>query len=253
MEARTRGSMSGDSCLVTRLERFIELTEREAALVARMEETEKPLSSGQTIVNAGDTSNGIFVLKYGWAIVRSQSVRGRSHILRIYLPGEVIGLGELGPDRAPHSIMMQTDGVVCPFPREGLSEMLRETPRLAALLNALSSLDQIALRDQCTALGLMTAEDRLIQFLLQLRARLNVANVGMGNRFHLPFSQAEISEAVGMTPVYVNKLLRKMVSQGRVEIDRPYIRLLDREGMESQVGFRNRFDAIDKTWFPKAA
>ena len=245
--------MAGDSCLVTRLERFIALTEREAECVSQMEETERALSAGQTIVNAGERSNGVYVLKYGWAIVRSQSVRGRSSILRIYLPGEVIGLGELGPKRAPHSIMMQTDGTICPFPREGLARMYAELPRLAALLSALSSQDQIALRDQCSALGLMTAEDRLIHFLLQLRARLSVANVGMGNRFHLPFSQAEISEAVGMTPVYVNKLLRKMLQQGRIEVDRPYIRLLDREAMESQVGFHDRFDTIDQSWFPEAA
>ena len=245
--------MSAESCLVTRLERFIDLSQAEADYVARMEDTERSLSAGQTIINAGDKSTGVFVLKYGWAIVRSQSVRGRSHILRIYLPGEVIGLGELGPSRAPHSIMMQTDGTVCPFPHSGLRELYSGLPRLAALMTSLSSQDQIALRDQCSALGLMTAEDRLIHFLLQLRARLNVANVGMGNRFHLPFSQAEISEAVGMTPVYVNKLLRKMISAGRIEIDRPYVRLLDREAMESQVGFKDRFDSVDQTWFPDAA
>ena len=239
------------SCLVSRIERYIELTEAERAFLARMEEDERPLRAGQTIVNQGSDTDGIFVLKYGWAIVRSQSVRGRSAILRIYLPGEVIGLGELGPPSAPHSIQMQTDGMICPFPRGGLAELMRELPRLSALLTGLSSLDQIALRDQCAALGLMTAEDRLIQFLLQLRARLAVADVGLGNRFHLPFSQAEIGEAVGMTSVYVNKLLRKLSDEGRLKIERPYIRLLDPEGMRTQVGFTDRFTSLDQRWFPQ--
>ena len=241
-----------DSCLVSRLQRYVELTGPERSFLSSMEEEERKLRAGQTIVNQGSNTDGVFVLKYGWAIVRSQSVRGRSSILRIYLPGEVIGLGELGPASAPHTILMQTDGTVCPFPRDGMARLMREQPRLSALLTGLSSLDQIALRDQCAALGLMTAEDRLIQFLLQLRARIAVADVGLGNRFHLPFSQAEIGEAVGMTSVYVNKLLRKLSDEGRLRVERPYVRLLDREGMETQVAFNDRFSGIDQSWFPAA-
>lgn len=245
--------MSGESCLVTRLGRYVDLTQGERAFLARMEETERRLGARQVILNRGQRTDGLHVLKQGWAIVRSRSVRGRSHILRIYLPGEVIGLGELGMERAPHTISMHTEGVVCPFPREGLAELMDRVPRLSALLHALSSLDQIALRDQCAALGLMTAEDRLIQWLLQLHARLSVANEGMGDRFRLPFSQAEIGEAVGMTPVYVNKLLRKLSAEGRIQVERPYMRLLDRVGMENQIAFRNPFAALDHSWFPEAA
>lgn len=245
--------MSGESCLVTRLSRFVELTPTERGLLERMEDSEKSLSAQQVILNRGQRTNGLHVLKQGWATVRSRTVRGRSHILRVYLPGEVIGLGELGLSHAPHTIAMHTDGIVCPFPRDRLPELMMRAPRLSALLSALSSLDQIVLRDHCTALGLMTAEDRLIQWLLQLRARLDVANEGLGDRFRLPFSQAEIGEAVGMTPVYVNKLLRKLTTEGRIAIDRPYITLLDREGLENQVNFVDAFGSLDHSWFPDAA
>ena len=245
--------MSGESCLVARLGRYVDLTQAERAFLARMEESERRLGARQVILNRGQRTDGLHVLKQGWAIVRSRMVRGRSHILRIYLPGEVIGLGELGLVHAPHTISMHTDGIVCAFPREGLPELMMRVPRLAALLNALSSLDQIALRDQCAALGLMTAEDRLIQWLLQLHARLAVANEAMGDRFRLPFSQAEMGDAVGMTPVYVNKLLRKLGEEGRIEVERPYIRLVDREGMANQVNFSDVFAELDRSWFPEAA
>ncbi len=245
--------MSVESCLVSRLSAYVDLTRRELEFLAEMEEDRRALGAGQTVVNEGSADGGIHVLRDGWAIVRSQPVRGRSSILRIYLPGEVIGMGELGLPTAPHQISMQTDGVVSPFPRRGIARLLLELPRLGALLCALASLDQIALRDQCAALGLMTAEDRLIHFLLQLRARLAISDDDVGNRFLLPFSQAEIGEAVGMTPVYVNKLLRKLSVEGRIQVERPYMRLLDRGGMENQIAFRNRFEALDHSWFPAAA
>lgn len=245
--------MTAESRLVARLSRYVDLTPGETSFLAELEKERRTLTTGQTIVSPGNSSDGVFVLRDGWAIVRSQPVRGRSSILRIYLSGEVIGLVELGPPAAPHQITMQTDGVVCPFPRAALARLLNEQPRLGALLSALSSIDQIALRDQCAALGLMTAEDRLIHFLLQLRARLGVMEPSTDERLYLPFSQAEIGEAVGMTPVYVNKLLRKLSGEGRIRVERPYMHLLDAEGMENQVAFRNRFDRIDLSWFPEAA
>ena len=245
--------MTGESCLVTRLGRYVDLIPSERSFLSRMEESERKLGARQVILHRGQRTNGLHVLKRGWAVVRSRSVRGRSHILRIYLPGEVIGLGELGLTHASHTIAMHTEGVVCPFPRNGLPELMARAPRLAALLNALSSLDQIALRDQCAALGLMTAEDRLIQWLLQLHARLRVAGEGADGRFRLPFSQAEIGEAVGMTPVYVNKLLKKLSTEGRIRVERPYMHLLDLDGLVNQVDFSDVFAEVDRSWFPAAA
>jgi CRP-like cAMP-binding protein len=90
----------------------------------------------------------------------------------------------------------------------------------------------------------------LKHFLLQLRARLHVANVGLGNRIRVPFSQAELGELVGLTPIYVNRLLRRWVETGELSIDRPYFRLQNREKWEKELGFISPFDNMDTSWFP---
>ncbi|RVT87153.1 Crp/Fnr family transcriptional regulator [Rhodobacteraceae bacterium CCMM004] len=245
--------MPDKSCLVSRLSRFVDLSEGEMAFVARMERNERFVSSGQALHEIGDPVQNLYVLKYGWAVVRSAEVRGRSQILRIYLPGEVIGLAEVGRGEALHRLVMQTDGTVCPFPRTAIAEMFKEAPRLSALLTSISSLDQLSLRQRVVALSRMTAEHRMIEFLITLRDRLDIARVGNNNRFQLPFSQSEIGDFLGLTPVYVNKLMRKLREEGRIEVDRPYVRILDREGMERQVGYSRIFDSIDTSWFPPAA
>lgn len=240
------------SCLVSRLSHFVPLTEDECTFLADMEKIEQPYRKGRSIVALGDVTEGIMVLKAGWAVVKADSPDGRSQILRIYLPGEIIGLAELGSTHAGHRIVMQTDGVICPFPRQGLAPLLSNHPRLAALLIAVGSLDQIALRQQASCLGSMDATKKLKFFLLQLRARLEVANVGLGNRFRVPFSQVEIGQAVGLTSIYVNKLLRSFVTAGEIEIERPYFRLLNRNDWETDVGFVNAFADMDTSWFPSA-
>ena len=241
-----------ESCLVSRLSRFVTLTTQEREFVADMERDEHPKKKGRPIVSVGDVTEGIMVLKAGWAVVKADSSDGRSQILRVYLPGEVMGLAEIGTSHASHRVVMQTDGVICPFPRAGLAPLFAEFPRLGALLTALGSLDQIALRHHASSLGSMDAQGKLKFWLLQLRSRLEVANIGLGNRLQVPFSQVEIGQAVGLTSIYVNKLLRSFVENGEIEIDRPYVRLLKREQWEKDCEFVNAFLSMDTSWFPPA-
>lgn len=240
------------SCLVSRLSRFVVLTEHEIDFIAHMEKDEKPRSKGRPVVSVGEQTDGIMVLKSGWAVVKADTSDGRSQILRVYLPGEVMGLAELGSSHANHRVVMQTDGTICPFPRNGLAPLFADYPRLGALLTAIGSLDQIALRHHASCLGSMDARGKLKFFLLQLRSRLAVANVGIGDRFQVPFSQVEIGQAVGLTSIYVNKLLRSFVENGEVEIERPYFRLLAREVWEKEIEFVNPFNNMDTSWFPAA-
>lgn len=238
------------SCLVSRLSRFVPLTDAECEFIQEMEKDEHPRRKGRPVVSVGDVTEGIMVLKTGWAVVKADSADGRSQILRVYLPGEVMGLAEIGSSHANHRIIMQTDGKICPFPRKGLAPLFAEFPRLGALLTALGSLDQIALRHHASSLASMDASNKLKFWLLQLRSRLEVANVGLGNRFRVPFSQVEIGQAVGLTSIYVNKLLRRFVDEGDLEIDRPYFRILKRDEWEKDCEYVNAFQDMDTSWFP---
>lgn len=149
------------SCLVSRLSRFVTLTERECDFIAEMEKDEQERSKGHDIINVGDLTDGIMILKSGWAVVKADGTDGRSQILRNYLPGEVIGMAEIGTKHATHRIVMQTDGAICPFPRKGLAPLITDYLRLAALLIAIGSLDQVALRHQSACLGTKDATRNL--------------------------------------------------------------------------------------------
>lgn len=241
-----------NSCLVSRLSRIVDLADSEIELIAEIEEEETHHRKGEIVVDIGDPADRIFVIKYGWCVVRSPEVRGRSQILRVHLPGEIIGLAELGHRRARYRTQLHTDGALCPFSRGAVAEMCRRAPRLAALITALSAVDQMALRDRIVSLSRRSAEDQLIEFLLSIRDRMTSADVKIGNRFELPFTQAEIGDILGLTSVYVNKLFRKLRDSRRIEVERRTIRLIDREALERQVEFRSLYDDFDTSWFPDA-
>ena len=224
------------------------LTEREAAYIASIEQDEIPVAAGQSLKDLVD--GGLSVLGAGWAYT-AYAGTSRHQITRIFLPGEMIGLAELAVHGSGHEVRMQTDGRICRFPKRRIGDLIETLPRLAALLVALSGLDQMTLRDSLGVLATAPAEERLFHLMLDLRARLSVANVGSGNRFRMPFTQDEIGAAIGATSVTVNKLLKSLRQSGLIEVERPYYRILDPEAMAARIGFVDRYEMIDTSWFPE--
>lgn len=241
-----------DSPLVKRLCAFLDLTTGERDFVAGIEQKPRQLARGELLVSKGDDTRRLYVVKWGWAVVSAREVNGRQAILRTYLPGEVIGLAEIGAPVAPHDISMVTDGAVCPFPRSSLGRIYDEAPRLAALLTAISSTEQVILRELLLAVGRMPGEDRLILFLLTLIDRLTMTGGERSPRFHLPLSQSQIGDALGLTPVYVSRLFTKLRSEGLLEVADRHVRLNDRARLETRVGYSPLAIRIDTSWFPPA-
>ncbi|WP_052418410.1 Crp/Fnr family transcriptional regulator [Pseudooceanicola atlanticus] len=244
------GGVGGGSCFAARLSRYADLTEHEHTFVSRMEENERRVRHEEVLVEIGQTPENLFILKEGWAVARSRNLNGRTQVVRIYLPGEMIGLPGLGTRNAAHEIAMITDGVVCPFPRDHMTAVYAKAPRLAALLTAISSLDQIALKDRLAMMGVGSARERMAHFLLDVHERLLQTNPELGRRFRLPLRQVDIGEVLGLTKVYVNRLLRGFTDEELIEIQRPYVRMLQPERLRDIAQYTNRYEQLDNSWFP---
>ncbi len=238
------------SSFVNRLNRLISLSDHELQIIARMEAKERRVSRGDTLIEKGAAVDELMVIRDGWAVAADHPFKERGQILRIFLPGELIGLPGLGVRRALNHARMVTDGVVCPFPVSLMTEVFGDAPRLAALFMALAGLEQISLRDRLAVMGAGDARQRMAHFLLDIHERLLIANPTLGKRFRLPLRQVDIAEVLGLTKVYVNRLLRSFSDEGLIEIERPYIRILQPGVMRSMSDYENRFEQVDTGWFP---
>ncbi|MEY4983093.1 MAG: hypothetical protein RIR62_1359 [Pseudomonadota bacterium] len=202
----------------------------------------------ESIVRRGAVPDAIWLVQHGWAAARGVAQPSRAPILRLYLPGEIIGLTELSLAEQPHDVVTLTDGLLHAVPRAALAALSRSTPRIFPLLLAEAHAELALAQNRAVLFDRAIAEDRLIHLLLDLRARLAVEGVGDGNRFPLPMSQQEIGEATGMTGIYVNRLMGKLVREGRIEVQRPYVRLLDRAYLEGRIAFLDLAPATDPNW-----
>lgn len=237
------------SALADRLGRFVQLQPCERIFLQSMTRSNVERRKGARLVDIGDEADKIWALQSGWAVLKSHSKQHGSQILRIYLPGDLIGHAEFGARRASHQIVMLTDGVVTELSRKQFHSDLVEYPRLASLLFSLGSLSLTAFHYQVSCLNTMNAADTLKFFLLQICSRSHAGQIGLGDRFEVPMTQVEIGQVLGLTSIYVNKLLRRFKDDGHLKIERPYFKLMEREAWKLETSFVDAYADIDRSWF----
>lgn len=236
------------SAFLTRISRHIALEPEERDALVRLENHTETRSKRDPVFSADRPDDRIAILRSGWAVSRVRSSGNQTTITQIYMAGDLIGLSDLGFDNPPHDVNLQTDGVVSLLSRTALHELMVAHPRLFALVLSLSSLDAAAMNDRLHAITRLSAEDRLMHFLLSMKSKTEQTSEQTSDRFPLPLSQKEIGDALGLTDIYVNRLLRSLQKSGQLTLSRPYIKINDRQSWEQRLDFQDRYSCVDVDW-----
>ncbi|WP_189338393.1 Crp/Fnr family transcriptional regulator [Sphingobium sp. SCG-1] len=240
------------SCFAERLEKHISLNDAERKALARLEETQRKVKRGAVIQRANDPVSELFVLRHGRVMSYVIMPDGSRQILRVYFPGDFIGSASTIYSKAPESLVALADSVLCPFDKAGLRVLLEEHPRVAALMFMLSQTERVALTDRLASLGRTSAKARVAAFLLDIIHRLRVMNDDITDTFDLKLTQEEIGDAIGLTSVHVNRMIRQMEAEGLIRRSNGSITLLNEQKLASIGHYTNRYTDFDLTWLPAA-
>ncbi|PZO91822.1 MAG: transcriptional regulator [Sphingomonas sanxanigenens] len=241
------------SCFVEKLNHHLLLTDAEKRALAVLEDNPEPLDAGKTLVEEGDSGDGLYVLREGLLLSASLLKGGERQILRIYHSGDLVGTTGIPWRRAPASATAIVDSVVCHFPRAALREIFIAHPRLAALFYSIGMIENVALSDRLKSLGRTEGKARVAAFLLEMLGRLRITDRNVTNRYDLRLTQADIGDAVGLTPVHVNRMLRELTEEGCILRDGRSIAIADEQQLAEYCEFIDRYRDIDTSWFPPAS
>jgi CRP/FNR family transcriptional regulator len=238
------------SCFADRLSKNVSLAEAETRALMRLEENQRKIKRGGMIQRVNDTVTELFVLREGRVMSFVIMPDGSRQILRVYFPGDFIGSASTAYNKAPESLVALEDSVVCPFDKHALRRLLEEQPRVAALLFILSNTERVALTDRLASLGRTSAKARVASFLLDIFDRLRVTNDDINDSFDLKLTQEEIGDAVGLTSVHVNRMIRQMEQDGLISRSNGRVTLHDIARLETIGHYTNRHKNLDLDWLP---
>lgn len=214
-----------------RLNQFVRLDPTEARAFADLRTERRHLNRHDVIRQQGDPANDMYFLLEGWAACCVHSASGDQQIVKVHLPGDLLGTPSMTLCCAGETLFALNRGVIEIVSGERFAEMFVKFPRLAAAMFLSAQQERVWLMDRLMSVGRTSAVQRLAGFLLSLYDRLRMIDPGHPPRFELPLSQREIANVLGITPVHANRTVGGLDDTGLVERDGRWVTLLDVEAL----------------------
>tara|TARA_B100000678_G_scaffold279343_1_gene274935 strand:- start:140 stop:847 length:708 start_codon:yes stop_codon:yes gene_type:complete len=233
------------------LQKLAPLNDRQVTMLASLEKEQEEVSEGDFLAKENTRLDELFILKKGWVIATREEASGRAHIPTVYHPGDVIGLSDVAFTHTPNTIVAATQLTICRFPREKLTDVLRQSPRVSGLFLALSMIDQALMNDRLIVSRRTDGYLRLVLFLLQTMSRLRLMEPRLHDQFYCPLTQEQIGAATGLSGVHVSRSIKKLLELNLIERHKRFFRFADEPGLNSLVGYVDRYESLDLSWLPE--
>jgi CRP/FNR family transcriptional regulator, anaerobic regulatory protein len=169
----------------------------------------------EAIVAAGEPHDHVYWLRSGWVCRSRPHPDGGRRIISLALPGDLVGLKNLLFARHADSLECLTGVTADSYSRATLLRMTAERPEVALRVTFQLAEEERRLHNWVIGLLHGGAEERIAVLLLGLRERLRRLSLVDADAFHLPMTQRQIGDHVGLTFVHVGRVLRRLRT-GRV-------------------------------------
>jgi CRP/FNR family cyclic AMP-dependent transcriptional regulator len=224
-----RGLLAGISIFASLsdadLDRLVEIT------------TVKPLRAKQTLFHKGETAVSLYGVMKGRLKASAAGADGKEVVFALMDPGEVVGEIAL-LDSEPRSatvVAMEKSELLC-LDRRDFLPFVEKHPAVAIELASVLASRLRKLSEVMEDTLFLTLPSRLAKKILML-AQSYGKPTDDGVMIELKLPQQELGELVGTSRESINKQLRAWVEEGLVRVDRGYITVLNRDGLEHLARF----------------
>jgi CRP-like cAMP-binding protein len=224
--------------LINRLNMFVTLDDEERKLVAAMTSTRRVLRAGETLVREGSRPDRVFLIFSGAAVRFRYLANGRRQIFGYLLPGELCDTQFVILNEADHNVGLLCDTEVAVISLPALMNAMVQHPRIERALLMMCLIDCKMLREWLLNVGQRDACQKLAHFFCEISARLNAfGGLGSDREVHIPLTQIDLADTMGLTVVHVNRILQRFRSEDLLKWSRRHFDIIDRPRLEHLAGF----------------
>lgn len=204
------------SPLTRKLSAFVALSEAELAVLDRLHQRRRSFVAGRDLVHQGQSDQAAYILSAGWVCSYKIQPDGSRQIVDFQIPGDFLGLRSVLLHTSDHSIEPIVNIQAAEVLASDLLDAFAQTPRLATAILWAVSRDEAMVVEHLVGLGRRDADARMAHFLLELGARLALVGIGSKAGYACPLTQYHLADALGLTAIHVNRVLRQLREDGLV-------------------------------------
>jgi CRP-like cAMP-binding protein len=226
---------------VQKLQGLTTLSSADVAILERMTSRPRDYSAKQDMIREGDRPGPVFIVLEGWACRYKILPSGSRQIMAFMLPGDACDLHVGMLSEMDHSLQAITPAKVALVPGDEMATILDDHPRIATAMYKSQLVDEGTLRAWIVSMGRRSSIERVAHLMCELYLRTIVANDIPEGEVALPISQIIFADALGMTPVHINRILRELRESGAMAFSRGSLRVIDPVKLVQIAGFDENY------------
>lgn len=239
------GACGGAGPLIAKLETVTILPAADRAALVEICHNPREMGARRSIIREGDRPDHVHLMVEGWAARYKSLPDGSRQITAFLIPGDFCDLHVTILSEMDHSISTLTHAKVVSVPRGKMDE-LTARPHLTRAFWWSTLVDEAVLRAWLVNVGRRDAFEAIAHLMCELYLRLRTVGLTTDHSFELPLTQEEIGDALGLTPVHVNRVLRRMRADGLITLNRGALTIHDYRRLEIASGFNANYLHIEQ-------
>ena len=195
---------------VQKLRRHSQLTSEDEDLLRTLTGRVRTLEPGEDFVHQGDRPYAAALVLSGMIARYHTMAAGRRQYLSFHFPGDWPDAQSIFLERMDHGVCAIGPASVASVRHDHLRAAFEARPAVAVALWRETLIDAAIFREVITNNSSRSALARMAHLFCELFYRAQVAGIVLGDSAALPFTQAQLGEALGMALVTVNRLLQAL-------------------------------------------
>ncbi|WP_054005327.1 Crp/Fnr family transcriptional regulator [Cypionkella psychrotolerans] len=228
---------SVQSPLTRKLGSFVVLSSAELKTLDDLHRRRRNFVAGRDLMHQGQTDQAAYILSDGWVCSYKLMRDGKRQIVDFQIPGDFLGLRSVLFHTADHNIEPITPVTASEVLASDLIDAFASSPRLATAVLWAASRDEAMVVEHLVSIGRRSALERTAHFFLELSARLKLVGLGTVEGYACPLSQYMLADALGLSAVHVNRVLRELREEGLLTFQKGKVTIHDFEKLVDVADF----------------
>ncbi|SFN03077.1 Crp/Fnr family transcriptional regulator [Methylobacterium pseudosasicola] len=223
--------------LIRKLSQAGGLTEADHKTLRQVSLRSRQVPARRDLTSEEDRPENVHLVLSGFVCRYKILPKGQRHITALMVPGDFCDLHVAILDEMDHSIGTMTSCTVVEISRATIHDLTANHPRIAHALWWATLVDEAVLREWLVCLAGREASKRMAHLFCELLLRLSVVGLVKDDSYTVPFTQIDLADMLGLTPVHVNRVVQHLRSENLIVLRRHHVQIPDKARLMTYCDF----------------
>lgn len=225
------------NAFLLRLMHAAELGDQEIQAIEELCRQPRDIAAKKYLSREGDEMHSFPVILSGWA-ARYQILRdGARQITRLLLPGDAVYFDGTPGGTAIDEVVTLSPCKIVHIAHADMRRLIDRFPAIGEAMRAYGSMENAALASWVVNVGRRDALERMAHLICETQYRLSLVERHQGQHIAFPLTQDDLADALGLTPVHINRKLQQLRQDGLITLRSKQLTIHDLRSLQQIAGF----------------